>query len=354
MTNSMNTMRFFMQHERVHVALSDSIAVVYLRAQSCALAETRLTKETTQSALLAADLGDSVVRVNTQAQTESVTYNVYGLHSHGEIPPQRPAFNGHLLVSHLYLLGNGYRAYNSVLMRFQSPDSLSPFTVGGLNCYAFCTDDPINYADPSGHGRILRSPSPTGRMSPGWSAAGGNRRRLSSASEESIVLEVLNSQPGWSAAGGKRRRLSSASEERIVQEALNSQPGWTTPGSPVQSGQASNSAQGLQVAGASSAVSRGAQSAVPAVGVLGDPSEYRRLPMDAGDVAILEKYNYEATRRISGFDVDTSREVRAIAIDVLANGGNLHSTLMNSPWFFSRKEVQNVRRGLMKVLENRK
>lgn len=232
MTNSMNTMRFFMQHERVHVALSDSIAVVYLRAQSCALAETRLTKETTQSALLAADLGDSVVRVNTQAQTESVTYNVYGLHSHGEIPPQRPAFNGHLLVSHLYLLGNGYRAYNSVLMRFQSPDSLSPFTVGGLNCYAYCTGDPINYADPSGHGRILRSPSPTGRMSPGWSAAGGNRRRLSSASEESIVLEVLNSQPGWSAAGGKRRRLSSASEERIVQEALNSQPGWTTPGSP--------------------------------------------------------------------------------------------------------------------------
>ena len=332
MTNSMNTMRFFMQHERVHVALSDSIAVVYLRAQSCALAETRLTKETTQSALLAADTGASVVRVNTQAQTESVTYNVYGLHSHGEIPPQRPAFNGHLLVSHLYLLGSGYRAYNSVLMRFQSPDSLSPFTVGGLNCYAYCTGDPINYADPSGHGPILRSPSPTGRMSPGWSAAGGNRRRLSSASEESIVLEVLNSQPGWSAAGGKRRRLSSASEERIVQEALNSQPGWTTPGSPVQSGQASNSAQGLQVAGASSAVSGGAQSAVPAAGTRRAPWANLRQPMDADNVAILKKFNEKTNTRILGLSVMRSRELRAFGINTLANGGDFHGTMRSVPF----------------------
>ncbi|MDG9816723.1 RHS repeat-associated core domain-containing protein [Pseudomonas putida] len=318
MTNSMSTMHFFMQHERVHVALSDSIAVVYLRAQSCDLAETRLTKETTQSALLAVDTGDSVVRVNTQAQTESVTYNVYGLHSHGEIPPQRPAFNGHLLVCHLYLLGNGYRAYNSVLMRFQSPDSLSPFTVGGLNCYAYCTGDPINYADPSGHGRILKSPSPTGRMSP--------------ATQERIVLEALNTQPGWSAAGGKRRKLSSASEERIVQEALNSQPGWTTPGSPVQSGQASNSAQGLQVAGASSAVSGGAQSAVPAAGTRRAPWANLRQPMDADNVAILKKFNEKTNTRILGLSVMRSRELRAFGINTLANGGDFHGTMRSVPF----------------------
>lgn len=332
MTNSKNTMRFFMQHERVHVVLSDSIAVVYLRAESCTLAETRLTKETTQSALLAADIADSVIRVNTQAQTESVTYNVYGLHSHSEVPPQRPAFNGHLLVSHLYSLGNGYRAYNSVLMRFQSPDSLSPFTVGGLNWYAYCTGDPINYADPSGHGRTSRSPSRVGRMPP--------------ATEERIV-------PSWSAAGGEPRRLSSASEEKIVLEALNSQPGWATLGSSVQNGQSSNSAPGLQLTGASSAVSGGAQSAVPAVGVLSDPWKHRRRPMGAGDVAILRKYNDETVRRISGFDVTKSREVRTVAIDVLANGGNLHGTLRNSPLFLSRDQAHNVWRGLKKVLENR-
>ncbi|MCC9007928.1 RHS repeat-associated core domain-containing protein [Pseudomonas putida] len=337
MTNSMNTMRFFMQHERVHVALSDSIAVVYLRAQSCALAETRLTKVTTQSALLAVDTGASVVRVNTQAQTESVTYNVYGLHSHGEIPPQRPAFNGHLLVSHLYLLGNGYRAYNSVLMRFQSPDSLSPFTVGGLNCYAYCTGDPINYADPSGHGRTSRSPSPTGRMSP--------------ATLDQIALETLATQADWSAADGMHGRLLAAREEQIVLEALNSQSGRTTLGSPVQNGQALNSAQGLQVAGASSAVSRSAQSAVPAVVWRQDSWAQRRKPMDAGDVAILRKFNDKATREILGLDVPKSREVRSIAINALAAGGNVHGALRKSSFSLTETQARSVHFSLKSALK---
>ena len=51
----------------------------------------------------------------------------------------------------IYLLGNGYRAYNSVLMRFSSPDSLSPFYEGGMNSYAYCKNNPINYQDNSGH-----------------------------------------------------------------------------------------------------------------------------------------------------------------------------------------------------------
>jgi len=328
MTNPMNTMRFFMQHERVHVALSDSIAVVYLRAQSCDLAETRLTKETTQSALLAVDTGDSVVRVNTQAQTESVTYNVYGLHSHGEIPPQRPAFNGHLLVCHLYLLGNGYRAYNSVLMRFQSPDSLSPFTVGGLNCYAYCTGDPINYADPSGHGRI-RSPKALDR----------------------IALKVLATQrSGWSAADGKRGRRLAAREERIVLEALNNDPGWTTLGSPVQSGQASDSAQGVQVAGASSAVSEGAQSAVPAAGTRRAPWANFRQPMDADDVAILTNFNETTNTRMFGFSVMKSKEVRAFGITTLANGGNFHGTIQRTQFLSDEKVAFSLNEKQSKTL----
>ncbi len=52
-----------------------------------------------------------------------------------------------------YLLGNGYRAYNPRLMRFHSPDSESPFGLGGPNCYAFSNGDPINWNDPSGHVR---------------------------------------------------------------------------------------------------------------------------------------------------------------------------------------------------------
>lgn len=36
-------------------------------------------------------------------------------------------------------------------MRFNGPDDLSPFDVGGLNAYAYCNGDPQNLSDPSGH-----------------------------------------------------------------------------------------------------------------------------------------------------------------------------------------------------------
>ena len=53
-------------------------------------------------------------------------------------------------ASNGYLLGNGRRLYSPSLMRFLSPDSLSPFSKGGINHYAFALNDPINSSDPSG------------------------------------------------------------------------------------------------------------------------------------------------------------------------------------------------------------
>lgn len=50
-----------------------------------------------------------------------------------------------------YSLGNGYRRYLPGSMRFNAPDSLSPFGPGGVNPYVYCAGDPINRVDPSGH-----------------------------------------------------------------------------------------------------------------------------------------------------------------------------------------------------------
>lgn len=65
-----------------------------------------------------------------------------------------------------YHLGQGYRQYNPVLMRFNSPDSLSPFEAGGLNAYAYCQGDPVNRTDGTGHAPVL-SPKPVRPVSPG-------------------------------------------------------------------------------------------------------------------------------------------------------------------------------------------
>ena len=77
---------------------------------------------------------------------------------YGRRPPQSEAnnplaFNGEPLDSATggYLLGNGYRLFNPTLKRFCTADNLSPFDKGGLNAYGYCSGDPVNRVDPSGH-----------------------------------------------------------------------------------------------------------------------------------------------------------------------------------------------------------
>ena len=103
--------------------------------------------------LLATDEQTSVLHSVSTAQSAPHAYSPYG---------HRPVANGLLSVlgfngerpdplSGYYLLGQGYRAFNPVLMRFNSPDSFSPFGEGGINAYAYCGGDPVNRVDPTGH-----------------------------------------------------------------------------------------------------------------------------------------------------------------------------------------------------------
>jgi len=102
--------------------------------------------------LNALDDRHSLLWANTGGTVQGFSYSPFGG------TPARgnsllPGFNGERLdpVSQTYHLGNGYRTYNPVLMRFNAPDSWSPFGAGGLNQYAYCAGDPINRTDPSGH-----------------------------------------------------------------------------------------------------------------------------------------------------------------------------------------------------------
>ncbi|WP_238539310.1 RHS repeat-associated core domain-containing protein [Pseudomonas sp. GM55] len=108
--------------------------------------------------MLAADGQRTVLLGVSVGNLHTFTYAPYGHRAVGSDRFGLLGFNGERpdSVTGHYLLGNGYRAFNPVLMRFNGPDSLSPFGSGGFNTYAYCAGDPINRIDPDGHVFIFR------------------------------------------------------------------------------------------------------------------------------------------------------------------------------------------------------
>lgn len=113
-------------------------------------------------------------------------------------------FNGEHFdpTSGTYHLGNGYRAYNPVLMRFNCPDNLSPFSAGGINPYAYCAGDPVNHTDPSGH------------LS--WIAMTGITLNIIG-----LGLSIFTAGLSIAAAGSVMAAISSASASGLIVGSLN-------------------------------------------------------------------------------------------------------------------------------------
>ncbi|WP_409266049.1 RHS repeat-associated core domain-containing protein [Pseudomonas sp. KCJK8521] len=106
--------------------------------------------------LLASNENGTVLEELDEQSSNSLTYSAYGHYSNQEDSSYLLRFNAELFNSTLlgYALGNGNRIFSPLRMRFNSPDDYSPFEDGGLNSYAYCFCDPVNFIDPSGNNPI--------------------------------------------------------------------------------------------------------------------------------------------------------------------------------------------------------
>ncbi|CAI8969009.1 RHS repeat-associated core domain-containing protein [Pseudomonas sp. IT-P176] len=147
-----NVLRFYCKN-RLATEIQGAMGHRIVRHDYYLLAQQQCHNMQVDTTLLATDQQCSVLRALDATQTHALVYTPYGqplpangvfslLMFNGEQPDPQ---TGH------YLLGNGYRAFNPVLMRFHGPDSLSPFGKGGLNAYAYCLGDPVNRMDPTGN-----------------------------------------------------------------------------------------------------------------------------------------------------------------------------------------------------------
>ncbi|WP_390957454.1 RHS repeat-associated core domain-containing protein [Pseudomonas moorei] len=151
------TQRFYLK-DRLTTEIQGAVQRSIIQHEDHLLAQRERQTAAVQTQLLATDQQRSVLNLLGATQRHPLVYTPYG-HHWLNVLLSLLGFNGERRdpLTGWYFLGNGYRAFNTVLMRFNSPDSWSPFGEGGLNTYAYCKGDPIGRRDPTGHFSFLAS-----------------------------------------------------------------------------------------------------------------------------------------------------------------------------------------------------
>lgn len=146
-------LRRFYRKSRLATEIQGSVKRIIFQHDDLLLAQAKVENADTIVNFLATDQQRSVLNKLGSSGPEPMAYTPYGYHLAEVNTASLMGFTGERCdpVTGHYLLGNGYRAFNPLLMRFNSPDSLSPFGKGGVNGYAYCQMDPVNKVDPSGH-----------------------------------------------------------------------------------------------------------------------------------------------------------------------------------------------------------
>ncbi|WP_085664332.1 RHS repeat-associated core domain-containing protein [Pseudomonas sp. B5(2017)] len=147
--------KFFYDNTRLSVVLKSDRGHRLISAAGTALSESSSPKSASHL-LKGTDNTGSTLLLSPQGKQPStqLVYSCYGYIDTRDRALPLALYQGGILDTFLggYILG--IRLHHLLLMRFTSPDRFSPFMAGGLNTYAFCNGDPINYTDPSGHVRI--------------------------------------------------------------------------------------------------------------------------------------------------------------------------------------------------------
>lgn len=203
MKKQASSTRFFYQNGKLVTVNQGLQQRSIFRTVDMPLAEQHTT-EAGGSDLLATDQQGSVLTMQADTDDEDHRFTPYGHAPTINSEKSLTGFTGEYLeaLSHYYLLGTGYhRSYHTVLMRFLSPDSVSPFAEGGINAYAYCGGDPVNRIDPSGQNWFtslfkgignrlhIRKPSPSTQAQKNKLAANALDIKYAKKKNEEILVD---------------------------------------------------------------------------------------------------------------------------------------------------------------------